>query len=80
MRKLVCVRNTYQVFNQGNQVGWIRFVRYVDQLQWLIEEVSDDLPLDRSYYNAEQAKRALTEANLTWQHGENKPFYIYVDG
>ena len=70
-------KNTYTVFKDGEPIGWIRFVRWVDRAGWFIDEVSEGLPVTKADFDASIAKDKLTAHGLTWQAGENKPFYLY---
>ena len=77
MRILWCHKNTYTVLNGSEPVGWIRFVRWPDRAGWFIDDVSDGLPVTKANFDASIAKDKLTAHGLTWQAGENKPFYLY---
>lgn len=79
MRELWSTKNTYTVLKDGEIVGWIRFVKWESRPGWFIEEVSPGLPVTLADFNAEGARAKLNEAGYSWEPGENRPYYIYIN-
>jgi hypothetical protein len=78
MRSLWCTKNTYIIFKEDNEVGWITFVRWESRPGWYIEDLSHGLPVSRADYDASSAKTKLEAQGYTWQAGVNKPYYVYT--
>ena len=77
MRELWSTKNTYRVFKDGSEVGWIRFVRWEARPGWFIDAISDGLPVTMADFNAKSARAKLDAQGYTYQAGENKPVYLY---
>jgi hypothetical protein len=67
MRKLWSIENTYKVYRENEEIGWIQFVKHVDNKhnEWRILTTSGSLPVSTVHLNAECAKKILDENNLT---------------
>jgi hypothetical protein len=77
MRVIWSVKNTYIIYNQDQEIGWIRFIKWPGRPGWFIDEVSDRLPVTKADFDAEGAKAKLISTGLSWKAGINKPTYIY---
>ena len=77
MQRLWATSNTYTIYRDSEEIGWIRFIKYAGKNHWRIQEVSERLPVSKVHWDAEGAKEILDKNGLTWKPGENKKQYLY---
>lgn len=76
--KSCSLENTYKVYSSdGSYLGDITFIKYSGRIDWLIKEVSPNLPVMLVDYNASSAMEILIRYKLTWVAGKTRATFPY---